>query len=339
MPYKEPDSSRGRGPYNRSGIDMNTNIMRDVFIEQVYHRMRDDKHIFFLCADFGSPKLDRLKADFKDRFINVGIAEQNLINVSTGLALEGYTVYAYAIAPFLTMRAYEQIRINLSLHAQLKKLNINLVGVGAGLSYDVSGPTHHCLEDITIMKVLPNIEVFSPSDWILTKAFVDYSIKIKRPKYIRLDGKPLPSIFNSSKDFNIKKGFCEIKRGKKICLVSTGMMTHRALRAAEILRKDGLEVGVIDVFLIKPLDEALLVKTLDKYKAVITLEEGFINSGGLDSAVLHLISQKGKVKLFKNMGFAQKYVFDIGSRDYLHRLNGLDESGIIKNIKKLLRKI
>ena len=144
---------------------METKMMRDVFIEQVYYRMRDDRNIFFLCADFGSPKLDKLKEDFNDRFINVGIAEQNLINISTGLALEGFTVYAYAIAPFLVMRAYEQIRINLSLHAQLRDVNVNLVGVGAGLSYDVSGPTHHCLEDITIMKVLPNLEVFSPSDW------------------------------------------------------------------------------------------------------------------------------------------------------------------------------
>ncbi len=158
---------------------METKIMRDVFIEQVYHRMRDNKNIFFLCADFGSPKLDKLKEDFQDRFINVGIAEQNLINVSTGLALEGFTVYSYAIAPFLAMRAYEQIRINLSLHAQLREVNINLVGVGAGLSYDVSGPTHHCLEDITIMKVLPNLEVFSPSDWMLTQGFIDYSIRIK----------------------------------------------------------------------------------------------------------------------------------------------------------------
>ena len=136
--------------------------MRDVFIEGIYNRMQEDRNLFFISADFGSPKLDRLREDFKDRFINVGIAEQNLINISTGLALEGFTVYAYAIAPFLTMRAYEQIRINLSLHAQLKEININLIGVGAGLSYDVSGPSHHCLEDLSIMRTLPNLIVFSP---------------------------------------------------------------------------------------------------------------------------------------------------------------------------------
>jgi len=320
-------------------MNMEIKTMRDVFIEQVYYRMRDNKNIFFLCADFGSPKLDKLKKDFKDRFINVGIAEQNLINVSTGLALEGFTVYAYAIAPFLTMRAYEQIRINLSLHAQLKEVNVNLVGVGAGLSYDVSGPTHHCLEDITIMKVLPNVEVFSPSDWVLAREFVDYSIRVRKPKYIRLDGKPLPQIYDSADDFKIERGFSELKEGKKLCLVSTGIMTHKALQAANRLSKDKIDIGVIDVFLIKPLNENLFIKTLKKYQAVITLEEGFIKKGGLDSLVLELINRNGAEIKFRNMGFLEHYVFDIGSRDYLHGLNKLDENSIVKNVKALLRRL
>lgn len=316
---------------------METKIMRDVFIEQVYCRMRDDENIFFLCADFGSPQLDKLKNDFKGRFINVGIAEQNLINVSTGLALEGFTVYAYAIAPFLTMRAYEQIRINLSLQAQLREINVNLVGVGAGLSYDVSGPTHHCLEDITIMKALPNLEVFSPSDWVLAREFVDYSVRVKKPKYIRLDGKPLPQIYKSVKDFKIERGFSELKKGKGLCLVSTGVMTHKALQVADQLSKSGIDIGVIDVFLIKPLSEALFTQALEKYQAVLTLEEGFINSGGLDSLVLQLMSRQNKKIKYQNMGFSQHYVFEIGSREYLHKLNKLDNGNIIKNIKTLLK--
>ncbi|MDO8488729.1 MAG: transketolase C-terminal domain-containing protein [Candidatus Omnitrophota bacterium] len=318
---------------------MEIKVMRDVLIEQVYQRMRDNKNIFFLCADFGSPKLDKLKNDFRDRFINVGIAEQNLINVSTGLALEGFTVFAYAIAPFLTMRAYEQIRINLSLHAQLKEINVNLVGVGAGLSYDVSGPTHHCLEDIAIMKVLPNMEVFSPSDWVLTKGYVDYAIKVKKPKYIRLDGKPLPQIYNSLNDFKFAQGFCELKKGKKLCLASTGFMTHKALEVTKILSREDIDIGVVDVFLIKPLNEALLMKALSKYQAVITLEEGFINNGGLDNLVLQLINRMDAGIKFKNMGFSQAFCFDIGSRDYLHKLNKLDAESIIKNIKGLLRRL
>lgn len=310
--------------------------MRDVFIEQIYYRMHEDIDIFFLCADFGSPKLDKIREEFKDRFINVGIAEQNLINVSTGLALEGYTVYAYAIAPFLIMRAYEQIRVNLSLHAQLKEINVNLIGVGAGLSYDVSGPTHHCLEDISIMRTLPNITVFSPSDWILAQKFIDYSIRVKKPKYIRFDGKPLAQIYEDINDATLKNGFCEIKKGSEICLVSTGYMTHRAVNAANMLAEDNISVGVIDAFLLKPVNEVLLFNAIKQYKCIITLEEAFINKGGLDSLVSCILNSKNSNIRLRRMGFEDAFVFDIGSRDYLHKLNNLDEDGIIKNIKKIL---
>ncbi|HQJ94664.1 MAG TPA: hypothetical protein PLT06_07500, partial [Syntrophorhabdaceae bacterium] len=110
-------------------MDKEKKAMRDVFIERIYERMLTDKNVFFLTADFGSPVLDKLRDDFKDRFINVGIAEQNLVNIAAGLATEGFCVYAYAIAPFLTMRAFEQIRNNLSLLSRAHKLNVNLIGV------------------------------------------------------------------------------------------------------------------------------------------------------------------------------------------------------------------
>lgn len=313
-----------------------TKTMKDVFIEELCNRMHKDRGIFFLCADFGSPKLDYIRENFKDRFLNVGIAEQNLINVSTGLAIEGFKVYAYAIAPFLTMRAYEQIRTNLSLYAQLKEININLVGVGAGLSYDVSGPTHHCLEDISIMRTLPNILVFSPSDWALAKKFVDYSIKVKKPKYIRLDGKPLPNIYNDLNKIKIENSFSILKEGRRICLISTGYMTHRALKIANMLKEKKIDIGVIDVFLLRPINYGLFSEAFKKYEYAITLEEGFIGRGGLDGLVLSVLErEKIDIKL-KNIGFDDSYVFKIGNRDYLHKLNGLDEEGIIKKIKKLL---
>lgn len=307
-------------------------IMREVFIEEIYRRMRRDNRIFFLSGDFGSPNLDKLRNKFRDRFLNVGIAEQNLINMSLGLALEGFTVYAYAIAPFLTMRAYEQIRVNLSLHSQFKEININLIGVGAGLSYDTSGPTHHCLEDISIMRVLPNFIVFSPSDWVLSRRFVEFSIKVRKPKYIRLDGKPLPQIYSDSDAIKLENGFVEIKRGRKVCLVSTGQMTHKAIMASNALDKTG--VGVIDVFLLKPLNENLFSKALNKYKYVITLEEGFINKGGLDSLVSGIIERRGLDIVLRRMGFGDAYVFDNGNREYLHALNDLNEDSIIRNIKR-----
>ncbi len=303
--------------------------MRDIFIEGIYERMKVNKRIFFLSADFGSPYLDKLRKDFKDRFINVGIAEQNLINIATGLSLEGYIVYAYALAPFLTMRAYEQIRQNLSISSQVKPLNVNLIGVGVGVGYDVSGPSHHCLEDISIMRLLPNFAVFSPSDGKLVSDFIDYSIKIKTPKYLRFDSKSLPLIYDKVKDLNLEKGFYELAKGKKTCLVSTGYMTHTALKAA----KDVGNVGVVDVFLLKPLNERLLFGILKKYQYIITLEEGFAGSGGLDSLISKILCDyQSDIKL-KRLGFKDKYIFNLGERDYLHKLNNLDEKSIIKIIK------
>ena len=176
--------------------------MRDAFLERIWHAMNDDEKIFFVTADFGSPVLDKIREHFSNRFVNVGIAEQNLINVSAGLALEGYTVFSYAIASFITMRCYEQIRVNLALLSQVRQMNVNLIGVGAGYSYVVSGPTHQCFEDITLMRALPNVEVLSPSDHVIASKMFDRCISNKGPKYLRLDAQALPVIYHQSlKDF------------------------------------------------------------------------------------------------------------------------------------------
>jgi len=304
--------------------------MRDVFIEEIYHRMETDENIFFVTADFGSPKLDLIRKDFPNNFLNVGIAEQNLINVSTGLAMEGFTVYSYAISTFMTMRAFEQIRNNLALMSRFKNLNINLVSVGAGLSYDMSGPSHHCLEDLSIIRTLPNIEIFSPSDNILTKKFFDYSIKIKKPKYIRLDGKPLPDIYDKIDDVKIEDRFYELRKGKdegkNICIISTGIMTQMASTFKS------LKSGIIDLFMLRPINEDLLFDKIKDYKTIITMEEGFINKGGLDSLISSILNKKNSnIKLIR-IGFGDKYVFDIGSREHLHKLNQIDEENIIKEI-------
>lgn len=313
-------------------------LMRDVFIEGIYNKMHENSKIFFLSDDFGAPLLDRLREEFKDRFINVGIAEQNLVNISMGLALEGFIVYAYAIAPFLTMRAYEQIKLNLSLHSQIREINVNLIGVGAGLSYDISGTTHHSLEDICIMRVLPHIILFSPSDWILIKEFVDFSINVKKPKYIRLDGKSLPQIYSEKHIFNLEDGFYEFIKGEKICIIATGYMTHIALEAAGELFKDNIHIGVIDTFLLKPLNTELLFNAIKGYEYIITMEEGFKNKGGLDTLIANMLSAKQKHINLIRIGFDETYVLETGDRAYLHKQYGLDKDSIIRTVHSLFPK-
>jgi len=306
-----------------------TRPMRDLFIETLCNRMACNQNIWFLAADLGSPALDRMRQEFPDRCLNVGIAEQNLINVATGLALEGQTVYGYAIAPFISMRAYEQVRVNLSISSQIRPVNVNLIGVGGGVSYQVSGPTHHCLEDLSIMRLLPNMTVFSPSDAALAAAFVDYSLARQSPKYLRFDGKALPVLYENVSQELLATGFCELVPGEDVCLVSTGYMTQRAVNAAKV--HGG--IGVVDLFMIKPFDQEKLFAALSKYRHVITMEEAFINGGGLDSAIASLLTERRSTITLDRVGFNDRYVFELGSRDQLHKLNGMDEAAVIALVR------
>jgi transketolase len=305
--------------------------MRDAFIGKLCERMATDDKIFFLAADLGAPALDRIRSEFPDRFINVGIAEQNLINVSAGLALEGFAVYTYAIAPFITMRAYEQVRVNLAVSSQIRPVNVTMLGLGGGVSYQVSGPTHHCLEDLAIMRLLPNMSVYCPADWVTAEALVDHTRAAIGPKYIRFDGKALPSLYANSESVDLQKGFTSLAAGTDICLVSTGFMTHRALNAARE-RKD---VAVIDLFSLKPCDEVALAETLAPYRHVITMEEAFINNGGLDSLLTKVVREHELPCSQHPIGFNDKYVFELGSRDQLHAINDMDEPAVIRLIDKL----
>lgn len=312
-----------------------TKTMRDALIDNIYKKMRKDDRIFFISADMGAPALDKLRQEFSDRFINVGIAEQNLINIATGLALEGFIVYAYAIASFITMRAYEQIRTNLALSSQQKAMNVNLIGIGTGVSYDMSGPSHHCLEDISIIRTLPNIMLCSPSDWVTAKKFVDFSIDVKKPKYIRLDSKCLPQIYNENQSFLWEKGFCELLKGENVCIISTGYMTHKALQLAKEFKIDNRNIGVIDMFMLKPICEGSLFELIKKYKTIITIEEGFVNKGGMDSLVSNLLRNKNSDIILKSFGFGDNYVFKCGDREVLYEAGGLCQKDMISIIKKI----
>lgn len=312
--------------------------MRDAFLERIWRAMSEDNKIFFTCADFGSPVLDKIRADFPDRFVNVGIAEQNLINVSAGLALEGYTVFAYAIAPFITMRCYEQVRVSLALLSEVRPMNVNLIGVGAGYSYVVSGPTHQCYEDITLMRALPNFQVLSPADHVTASAFFDTCVNTSGPKYLRFDAQVLPVVYESAAP-NTSKGFHVHKRGEAICLVATGYMLHTALKAADELAGEGIRVGVIDLFDLARFSATEFQNALKPYGGIVSLEEGFRGRGGLDSMLFEFISRYGLNSRMLNIGVEGAYHFELGTRTELHEKVGIGPQAVLNSVRAFAKSL
>jgi transketolase len=312
--------------------------MRDVLLDRIWQAMAHDQKIFFTSADFGSPILDKIRADFPDRFVNVGIAEQNLINVSAGLALEGYTVFAYAIAPFITMRCYEQIRVSLALLSEVRPMNVNLIGVGAGYSYVVSGPTHQCYEDITLMRALPNVRVLSPADHVSAGSLFDRCLSTKGPKYLRFDAQVLPVIYEAGAP-DLDVGFHVHRRGERVCLVATGYMLHTALKVAEELAAAGHSVGVIDLFDISSFAADQLQTVLSSYAGIVTMEEGFRGRGGVDAMMFEFIARRGLTARMLNIGVEGGYRFELGSRAELHEQVGIGPQFVLSSVTNFLQSL
>ncbi|KAB0612167.1 transketolase family protein [Campylobacter hyointestinalis] len=305
---------------------MKSNLtMRDAFFINLYEEMSKNENIYLITADFGAPMLDKIRESFNKRAINIGIAEQNAINIAAGLALEGKCVYVYGIAPFISMRPFEQLRINLSALSSLRNINVNIISVGAGVSYSISGPTHHCLEDLSLIRTLPNFEIFSPSDSELVNRYFKHTIEIKRPKYLRFDATALLNLEYDAYDIN--DGF-RVKKSKKsnIAIISTGYMSQKAY---EISKEYDIEL--IDIYSINSNQNDKLIEYINRYEHIITLEEGFINCGGLDSYINFYIKNKNII----NLGFAKKYTFDIGDREFIHSLNHIG----FKDIKDILNSL
>jgi transketolase len=307
--------------------------MRDALLSRIWETMSTDNAIFFTCADFGSPVLDKIRADFPDRFVNVGVAEQNLINVSAGLALEGYKVFAYAIAPFITMRCYEQVRVSLALLSEVRPMNINLIGVGAGYSYVVSGPTHQCYEDITLMRALPNFRVLSPADHETAARLFDICIENRGPKYLRFDAQVLPLV-GDERGIPLEDGFRTLRKGSRICVISTGYMTQVATKVLDRLKSAGLDLTHIDLFDITHFDSDKMDALLRAHEGLVTMEEGFKGRGGVDSMFFDYVNSRGIPIRHLNIGVTGTYQFELGTRADLHENVGIGEESVHTAVTK-----
>lgn len=258
---------------------MKQQAMRDAFWDEIYELAKKDKDIVIVSADFGAPSLDKFRRDFPEQYINTGISEQNAILLATGLALEGKKPIAYAITQFITLRCFEQIRI----YPCGMNLPVTIVGVGAGACYWESGYTHHSLEQLSIMRTLPNLEIINCSSQRMASEVADYIVQGTGPKYVQLDREVISRIHTVSVDF--KTGFKRLSKKSHNLVIATGNMVNEALK----IQSEVEEVyDVLDVYKM-PLEKSAFRKELDGIKKIITLEENTRN-GGMGSYILEMLS-------------------------------------------------
>jgi transketolase len=299
--------------------------MRDAFFDSLYKIAKKDRNIILITADMGAPSLDKFKRDLSIQFINVGIAEENMVTVGTGLALSGKKVYICAVMPFVTSRCYEMLKVDLSLMGT----PVTMIGVGAGFSYDDSGPTHHSTEDIAIIRTLPNMTILNPSDSVMAARFAEISYRLHGPSYVRLDRKILPQIYGRGSDFS--PGLEKLQDGKDLLIIATGNMVHRALEVSERLKGFSIEAGVVDLYRLKPVNERLLLEYVENSKRVVTLEEHLI-SGGMGSIVAEILADSDKNYPLKRIGIRDRYYYAYGGRKNIQRLCGLDAESITNEV-------
>ncbi len=297
-------------------------FLRDVCIDEIYKYAKKNKDIYFATPDMGAPSLDKYRKEIPKQFIHMGICEQHMIAMAAGLAMMKKKVFCYAMAPFITSRCYEQIKCSVAAMDQ----PVTLIGIGVGLGYADAGPTHYSTEDIATMRVFPNVEILTPSDRFSTIEMVKLCLKRPKFRFLRIDRDVLPDIYNKN-NFNLDKGWSEIIKGSKNCVVSSGYLLHKCLDQIKNKKK---EIGLIDVFRINNQNRSLITK-LKKYNKIIIIEEQW-KSGGLGSYLLEL-SNNYKVNLnLEIKSLNKKYFFENGGRDHLHKHNGLDIQKIISNI-------
>jgi len=309
---------------------MNNITQRDSFWNKVYDLAKKNKDIVVVSADMGAPSLDKFRTDLSAQFINVGIAEQNGILVASGMATEGKRVFVYAIAPFITFRCLEQIRVNNSM----MKIPITVVGVGAGFGYEDSGPTHHMTEDIALIRSMPNLVINSISDSVMSAAVAERSCQMTQANYVRLDRLTLPTLYKEDEDFS--KGVAVLRKGDYY-IAATGSMVHVALEAAEKLNQKGLNVGVIDVYTI-PIHEANFISAIAGTAKLIALEEHFL-TGGFTSAVCETLQDNGVVMPVKRIGLSleQGYCYEYGGRNVIREHYGIDVDSVVEKVSAFLK--
>lgn len=306
--------------------------MRQACLNMVYELAKVDKRVFFIGSDLGVGTLSKFKEDLPDRFFMEGVNEANIIGMATGLALEGKIPYVNTIASFLTRRCFEQIVLDACLH----NVNVRLIGNGGGMVYAPLGPTHLAIEDVAILRAVPNMTIVAPADADEMRRFMPLTVDYQGPIYIRLAKGYDPIVTNDDVPFQIGKAI-PMRQGADALLVTTGITLGLAQEAAGLLAELGIDAGILHVHTIKPLDVDTILEQVARVPVVVAVEEHTI-LGGLGSAVAEVIAEANfdRPKRFKRIGIPDVFPDQYGSQDSLLERYSITTSELVSVTKGLV---
>jgi len=303
-------------------------LQRDIFIKEITKNLSKDNKIYFLSADFGAKALDELREKFPENFIHCGISEQAMLDIATGLALEKNKVFVYAMAPFLSLRAIEQIKCG----PGLMKLPISIISVGIGLGYADAGPTHYANDDYACMKAILGNSIFTPSDNETTKFIAKDLINKPKFAYIRLDRDVMPKLIPKINKEDFKNGFKVYGKisKEKIIIISHGKIFHDCFSLGKQMNN---KVAFVNLFRSKPFPKDM-PQELSSCKGMVVVDEQS-PSGNLSSCIFEGFSEQNLFPKIISCSLPEKYVFENGGRNYLLNKFGLSNEDIISAANKI----
>ncbi|MGN0349345.1 MAG: transketolase family protein [Roseburia sp.] len=300
--------------------------MRNTYLRELYEIAREDKNVLSLVSDNGLIVYDDFRRDMPEQYFNFGISEGHMVTAAAGMASCGKIPFAYTIGAFLAYRSYEFIRLDMCL----QKLNVKLVGIGAGVTYGYLGPTHHTTEDLAVLRCIPNLTLLSPATPRETRALVRYAYETIGPVYLRI-GNNLPKELYCE-DMEVVPGkLSTLRKGEDIVILATGEILYQVMEAAERLSKKGIEAEVISVHTIKPFDEQGLLEVAKKYEHIYSVEEHSV-SGGLGGLLAETLTANGCRNRLTRIGLDGCFAKGYGTPIQVLTANGLDAEGIYQKI-------
>ena len=294
---------------------------RDAYMHELEAMAAADPRVCAVANDsVSSAKLKNFKARFPDRFVNVGIAEQNMVGVGAGLANGGMVPYVCGASCFLTARAMEQVKVDLCY----SKSNVKLCAMSPGMAYGQLGPTHHSIEDLAWMRILPNLTVIVPADPIETAAVMRYSLQHEGPMFLRIARVPVPRVHGSEYEFKLGKAV-RLREGSDVTLIANGLLVCRALDAARLLEARGISARVLNMSSLKPLDREAILDAARTTRGIVTAEEALV-AGGLGGAVAEVLAQEHPAPM-RILGLPDTFA-PTGTAEFLLDYFGLSAQGI-----------